>query len=815
MRLPICDFKVRKTSIVLNPLSVKLFFCCSILRHMKKLIAILFLFLAVNAFCQNKYTISGLVTDENGETLIGVNVYNSVKDAGAVTNNYGFYSLTLPEGPHEVIFSYLGYNLHKENIDLKGNIRLNVKLLPESTELDEVTITAKRPDQNISELKMSAVQLQAKTIKKIPVLLGETDIIKSIQLLPGVQTSVEGSSGFYVRGGNADQNLVLLDEATVYNPAHLFGFFSVFNNDAVKNVELFKGGIPAEYGGRLSSVLDVRMKEGSMEKFKASGGWGMITNRLILEGPLFKNKVSFIVAGRLMTTGLYLAFAKDTTARQSTIFFYDLNAKVNWAVSEKDRVYVSGYFGRDVNVFGKMFQMDYGNATGTVRWNHVYSNKLFSNLTFIYSNFNYTLGVPQGSNGFKWISDIIDYGLKNDYIYYLNPENTIKFGIQSTYHCLKPGASESIGESFINNEKFPDAYAIETGLFIGNDQIINSKLGISYGLRYSLFQNIGSATLYTYNNNYEVVDTIYYGSGKIFNMYHGWEPRLTVRYSLSDESSIKASYNRMFQYMHLASNSTATFPLDLWFMSNPNVKPQYTDQVALGYFRNFRKNTIETSIELYYKKLYDIIDFKDHAMLAANPRIEGELRRGSADAYGLELMVKKQTGKLTGWVSYTYSRSIRLVPEINFGRKYSAPFDKPHNISIVLSYDLNNHFEFSANWVYSSPIPVTVPKGGYYYGNLWIPVYSFRNAERIPGTSYHRLDFSVNYNFRMLGIENTLNLSIYNVYNRHNAFAVNFREKSLRRDMGDSDNAEALQGVDVVKTYLFPIIPAITYNFKF
>ncbi len=783
---------------------------------MKYVITVILSILMLNsAVAQTKYTVSGVVTDENGELQIGVNVYNSVKDAGTVTNEYGFYSLTLPEGPHEIIFSSIGYNVLKKPIQLTDNVRLNVKITSEVTQLDEVIVSTKQPDQNIAETRMGNVQIQAKTIKKIPVLMGETDVIKSIQLLPGVQSSVEGSSGFYVRGGNADQNLVLLDEATVYNPAHLFGFFSVFNSDAIKNVELYKGAIPAEYGGRLSSVLDVRMREGNNQKISGEGGIGMISSRLTVEGPIIKNKLSFIVSGRRTYADLFLPFATDSIARKSKIFFYDLNAKLNWIIGDNDRVYLSGYFGRDVNKFGNFFQMDYGNATGTIRWNHIYNGKLFSNVTMLYSDFSYDLGVPQGSEGFKWISHIIDYSMKADYSYYLNLNNKLNFGFQTIYHTLKPGVSKSIGESFINSIQYPNAYGIESSIFIGNEQTIGSRFGLDYGLRYTLFNNIGKATIYNYDANHMVADTSYYKSGNIFNSYSGLEPRLGIRYKINKKSSVKAGYNRMYQYMHLASNSTATFPLDLWFMSSPNVKPQRVDQVSVGYFRNFKNNIIETSAEAYYKIFDHVIDYKDHAFLVPNPYLEGELRIGTANAYGIELMVKKASGKLNGWISYTYSRVLRDVPEVNQGKIYPAPYDKPHNISVVLSYELNNRFNFSANWVYSSPIPVTVPKAGYYYGNLWIPEYSDRGAVRIPGTSYHRLDFSATYNFYLFGMESNLNLSVYNVYNRHNAFAIYFRDRSLRRDPSNPDNVNVADGVDVVKLYLFPIVPSFTLNFKF
>lgn len=784
--------------------------------EMRLLLTITFIILAVfSAGAQTRHTISGTVTDENGESLIGVNVYNSVKDAGTVTNEYGFYSLTLPEGPHEIVFSSVGYDVYKKSIILNKNIRLNARLTTEIKQLDEVTITARKPDQNITDVAMGVVQIQAKTIKKIPVLMGETDVIKAIQLLPGVQTSVEGSSGFYVRGGNADQNLVLLDEATVYNPAHFFGFFSVFNGDALKNVELYKGTIPSEYGGRLSSVLDVRMKEGNNQKFSGEGGIGLISSRLTLEGPIVKNKLSYIVSGRRTYFDLFLPFATDSMAKQSTVYFYDLNTKINWIIGENDRIYLSGYFGRDVNKFGKMFQIDYGNATCTFRWNHVYNGRMFSNLTLLYSDFSYDLGVPQGSDGFKWISHIIDYSLRAGFTYYINPDNTLNFGVQSIYHKLKPGVSIAAEGSYINNLKYPDAYGLENSVFISNEQNIGTRFGLEYGLRYTLFQNMGSATIYSYDENHEVADTSYYQSGRIFNSYSGFEPRLGIRFRLNSKSSLKAGYNHMYQYMHLASNSTATFPLDLWFMSSPNVKPQKVDQISLGYFRNFRDNIFETSVEAYYKKFDNIIDYKDHAFLIPNPLLEGELRIGEAEAYGLELMLKKASGRLNGWISYTWSRIIRDVPEINQGKKYPAPYDKPHNVYVVLSYELNKTVDLSANWVYSSAIPVTVPRGGYYYGNLWIPEYSERNGIRIPGTSYHRLDVSATFSFNTFGLASNLNLSVYNVYNHHNAFAVYFRDRSLRRDFNGSGNQNVPDGVDVIKLYLFPIVPSLSYNIKF
>jgi outer membrane receptor for ferrienterochelin and colicin len=763
------------------------------------------------AFNQEKYTLSGYVSDERGEMLPGVYVIVPNTNIGAVTNVYGFYSLTLPKATYRVRFSFISYQAKEMEVILNAARKLSVILEPEASAIDAVTITAERKDENVREITMSNVQLQAKLIRKIPNLMGEVDIIKSLQLLPGVQSSVEGSSGFYVRGGNADQNLILLDGATVYNPSHLFGFFSVFNGDAVKNIELFKGGIPPEYGGRLSSVLDVRMNEGNTQKIRVNAGVGLISSRLTIEGPVIKDKMSFILSGRRTYADLMLPFTKDTLARKSTVYFYDLNAKINYQINQNNRIFLSGYFGRDVNVFGDMFQMNFGNATGTLRWNHIYKEKLFANVTLIFSDFNYNLGTPTGVMAFKWLSHIVDYSLRNDYTFYLNPSNTLKFGVQATYHTIKPGSIEGTGSSSeIQTSLFPNTHAIESAIFLSNEQKIGSKLSLLYGFRMSLFQNIGKGTQYNYNVEYDLVDSTVYKRGDIFNTYANIEPRVNLRFTLNEQSSLKASYNRTVQYLHLASNSTATFPLDLWFMSNPNIKPQKADQIALGYFRNFMDNSVEASVELFYKKIYNAIDFKDHANLIAQEHLDGELRFGNARSYGAEFLLRKQNGRLTGWLSYAYIRTFRHIPAINYGKEFNPSYDKPHNISLVVNYEISKRFDAGLNWVYSTAIPVTVPTAGAHIGNIWAPKFSERGGVRIPGTAYHRLDLSLNYYFKTFKFESNLNLSVYNVYNRHNAFAINFRDKNLAPDSSGGET-----GVEVVKLYLFPIIPAITYNIKF
>jgi hypothetical protein len=787
---------------------------------MRKILSLAFLILIfMPAWSQKKYTVSGHISDQSGELLIGANVIVSSVNSGVASNTYGFFSLTLPEGEYELLVTYVSYANKTINIKLDKDISLDIELEAAAEKIGEVVISAERKDANVRSIETSITRLQAKDIKKITVLMGEADIIKSIQLLPGVQTSSEGSSGYYVRGGNADQNLILVDEAVLYNPSHLFGFFSVFNGDAVKNVDFMKGGFSSEYGGRLSSVLDVKMKEGNTKNISGEGGVGSISSRFTIDGPIVKDKVSFMLSGRRTYFDLFFPFLKDSVVKESTVNFYDLNAKINFNINQKNRVFVSGYFGKDVNKFGNLFAINYGNATGTIRWNHTYGGKLFSNLTFINSNYSYNLGVPAGSQSFNWLSNIVDFSLKNDYTLFLNPSNTLKFGFQTTYHTLRPGRmGEDSQNSFFINIKIPDAHGIESAIFLQNEQIIGPRLSAMYGLRISMFNNVGKGTIYDYEpgeREYTVVDTLNYKGGEIFNTYWGLEPRIGFRYLVHDRNSIKVSYNRMIQYLHLASNSTATFPLDLWFMSGPNVKPQMADQVALGYFRNFFDNSVEFSFETYYKKMYNTIDFRDHAQLIANEFLEGELRFGKSYSYGAEFLLRKQTGKLTGWISYSYSRVYRSIPEINGGERYNPAYDKPHNISVVVAYDLNRRWQLSGNWVYASAIPVTVPTGSYYYSGIKYPLYSKRGAVRIPGTDYHRMDISLTYNYKIGKLDCSSNISIYNLYNRHNAFVVYFRDKNAIDDENDKSATNDNQ-VEVIKLYLFPVVPAVTFiNVKF
>ncbi|HMQ86911.1 MAG TPA: TonB-dependent receptor [Flavilitoribacter sp.] len=757
---------------------------------------------------ETKFTLSGHVSDAgSGEELIGANIFEPVSGAGAVTNLYGFYSLTLPAGRYRLEFSYIGYSSRMLDVNLTENRTLNVEIGEAPISVDEVVVTAEREDRNVESVAMSKEKLSIEKIRTIPVVFGEVDLIKAIQLLPGVQTVGEGQSGFFVRGGGSDQNILLLDEAPVYNASHLLGFFSVFNADAIKDVQLYKGGIPASYGGRLSSVLDIRMKDGNNKQFSGSGGIGTISSRLTLEAPIVKDKGSFIVSGRRTYVDAFLPlFANnDSTLKDSKLYFYDLNLKANYQLSEKDRLFLSGYFGRDV--FGASnARVEWGNGTGTLRWNHIFSNKLFSNLTFIYSDFDYAISQEDNVEGFKWDSKIRDLSAKFDFNYFLNPKNSIKFGYQGIRHSFSPGYARGTGsETIYNSLKLPETTSLEHGVYIENEQEISPSLSASYGIRASLFQNLGKATVYHYNENYQVTDSTTYGAGKVYNSYFNVEPRVGLRLKIDDDKSVKASYNRMVQYMQLASNSQSSSPLDIWFPSSPNVKPQIADQVALGYFQNFRNNTYETSIEVYYKKTRNAVDFKDYAELLLNEYLEGELRFGEARAYGAEFLIRKNKGKLTGWIGYTLSKSERRIKEINKGNWYNTDYDKTHDVAVVMTYELNKRSSFSLNWVYGTGAPTTFPTGRLYYNGEVIPVYSDRNAYRMP--DYHRMDVSYILKNREKPGRKLfwdLNFSIYNVYNRHNPYTITFKEDS---EKPGETYAE--------KTYLFPVLPSVTWNFHF
>jgi outer membrane cobalamin receptor len=774
-----------------------------------------------------KYSLSGTIKDStNGEVMIGAAVFVKEIKNGVAANDYGFFSISLPKGTYTIVISSLGYNSYEKVIELNSNITLNVSMAEEIKNAGEVIVTGERPDQNVQDTKMSNIRMDVKQIKKLPALFGEVDIIKNIQMLPGISVAGEGNTGLYVRGGGADQNLILIDEAPVYNPSHLFGMFSVFNSDALKSAEIYKGGIPAQYGGRLSSLLDIRTKDGNAKKLTVSGGIGLISSRLTIQGPLIKDKCSFIISGRRTYADLFLKLAdaaklvnadKRRQIHNAKLYFYDLNAKINYKINSKNQIFLASYFGKDVLQAGGLqaFGLDWSNATGTLRWNHVYGSRLFSNSTLIYSNYNYNLGITSGANGFRWEANLKEGALKQDYTYFLNPNNELTFGFNVSYKTYNPGKFIP-GDDNTTFKKFSlqPYHSLDEALFLSNKQKFTKRISVEYGLRYTFFQNIGKDTVTYYNGQPDASTVAYtkaYKSFQTIKNYGGFEPRVSGRYLLNDRSSIKASYNRTLQFIHLLYNSASPLPTSQWVPSTPNIKPQKADQVALGYFRNFKENKYEASVEGYYKYFYNTLDFKDNANIIANKNIETEIRRGKGWSYGLEFFLRKNTGKFTGWISYTWSKTQFKIPDINEGRTYYASYDRRHNLNLVGSYDISERVNISANWVFGSGRPITLPVQKYQFGNNY-PVYiPERNNYRI--APYDRFDIAATiYRKKKEGRKNesSWNFSIYNLYARKNPFTVYTQDQTDSK--GNSLNNGQKQ---VVMLYLFTIIPSVTYNFKF
>jgi hypothetical protein len=765
-----------------------------------------FAFQVIDVQAQQKFTISGTIEDaSNGEELIGASILVVELSTGGTTNVYGFYSVTIPQGTYTVVISYLGYQPVTKNLLLDKSTTINVELEPETTTLQEVVVTSEREDVNVQSTQMSVNKLEMKEIESIPVVFGEKDVIKTIQLLPGIKSS-EGGGGFFVRGGSADQNLILLDEAPVYNASHLLGFFSVFNSDAIKGLSIYKGHIPAEYGGRASSVLDIKMNDGNSKKFNASGGIGLISSRLTLEAPIVKDKGSFILSGRRTYLDLFLKLSNDKDISKSILYFYDLNAKANYQLGDKDRVFVSGYFGRDKFGFGNQFGFDWGNSTATVRWNHLFNDKLFLNTTALFSDYNYKVeidGDEGKNNGFKIISAIQDISLKEDFEYYISPANTLKFGATAARHKFVPGEIIPESNSSINSIKLQEKFAWEAAAYISDDMELSKKLKLNAGLRYSWFTQVGPGDIFTYDEDGDVINVETYGDGEKVKTYAGFEPRVGLTYVLNDQSSVKTSYGRNRQYLHLVSNSTSGTPIDLWIPSSNNVKPQIADQYALGYFRNFNDNKYESSVEVYYKDMQNQVDYKTGAELVFNENVESQLLFGKGRSYGAEFFLKKKVGDFSGWVSYTWSRTEREFEGVDFGSVYPASWDRTHDVSVVGIYKANAKWTLSATFVYRTGDAVTYPVGKYEVDGETINLYATRNDNRLP--AYHRLDLGATKVIKnSKKYESSLSFSIYNAYARKNAFQINFEE--------DPDNPEKTQAV---KISLFSILPSITYNFKF
>ena len=764
------------------------------------------LMIAPVGMSQDNFTLSGYIRDaSSGESLIGATVYVKQLNSGTVSNAYGFYSLTLPKGSYELGFTYIGYSPLRKSVDIQGDVTLSIDLELQSEALEEVIIQAERADHNIRSATMGVDKLTPKEIKSIPVILGEQDVLKTIQLLPGVRGGNEGGTGFHVRGGGADQNLILLDEAPVYNAGHLLGFFSVFNSDAINDFTLYKGNAPSNYGGRLSSVLDVRMKEGNVKKTAISGGLGLISSRLTIETPIVKDKSSLMISGRRTYADLLLNLTDNSALKNTTLYFYDLNAKANYRINDNNRLFISGYLGQDVcrmvQVNNSGTRMNFGNITASARWNHVFdSKKLFSNTTFIYSKYSYLVGVSSKNIS----SSIEDYNFKEDFSYFPSPSNSVKFGVNIMRHTFRPGEISNEGSEPVS-KPMNDKYALECGAYVSHEAKIGHRFALEYGLRFSSFSLMGPGIFYTYNPNGEVIDSASYGNSMVVKTYTGFEPRISGSFTISSSSSFKASYARNRQYIHLVSNSTSTSNFDIWQPSTTNVLPEVADQFALGYFKNFDNNQYEASVEAYYKYLQHQIEYRDGANVLFSSDVEREYVYGKGQAYGLELYLKKKQGKLTGWISYTLGRTERRFDQINNGKAFAAKYDRTHDISVVGIYSFTKRLSVSGSWVYYTGNAVTYPCGKYYIQDITTPLYSERNAQRMP--DYHRLDLGLTLEGKHNDekrVKSTWNFSIYNAYARSNPYTINFRSDEL-----NPDRTVAIQ------SSMFSIVPAITYNFKF
>ena len=759
--------------------------------------------LCFGAFSQQKYTLSGTISDASGgENLAAAVLLFQNTSYSAISNSYGFYSITIPEGEYTVSVKYLGYQDQLIQTSLHSNQVLNLKLNAVSYQLQHVEVYVDRSNQNISSVDMGNVKISPRQIESIPVLFGERDLIKTLQLLPGIKAAAEGNSGFYVRGGGIDQNLILLDEAPVYNASHLLGFFSVFNSEAIRDVNMMKGSIPAEYGGRASSVLDIRMKEGNMSNYQTTGSIGLISSNLSFEGPVKKDVSSFMVSARRTYADLFLKIAPDKDLRTSQMYFYDLNMKVNFKLGNNSRLYVSGYLGRDKFRLKDQVGYEWGSKTATVRLNHTFSEKLFSNSSFIFSNYIYQLD-NSGNSDVLIGSRIQDFNLKQDFSWYLNSNNTLKFGANLIDHKIVPGEIKAKPGSLYNSLAVRPRNAIESALYVSNLQDVLPRLKLYYGLRLALFTNVGPGDFYRFDSNGNLIQTTSYEHFKIAKTQGGLEPRLALNYQLSNNDALKASFNHIDQFIHLLSNSTSTNPNDVWLPSSENVKPQIADQWSLGYFRNSNENKYEGSIETYYKNLQNQIEYKNGADLIFNSTVEAELVFGRGWAYGTEFLFRKNTGKLTGWVGYTWSKTMRQFDQINNGKAFPARQDRRHDFSVVGMYDIGPKLKFSVVWVFNTGNAVTFPNGKYEIDGQTVGYYTERNGYRMP--DYHRLDLGLTWIRKQTAkYESSWNFSVYNAYGRENAYYISFRQNEINPEL-----------TEAVQISLFKLIPSVSYKFKF
>lgn len=818
----------------------------TIFAGVKKLLFFLFIVSHYQSFGQN-FSISGTIKDaKNGETVAGAVVFLKEINKAASSNQYGFFSLTAPKNKYTLVFSYLGYKSITQEIVLDKNISLSIAFSSDENNLDEVEVTTKGGNDNVKNTQMGTVSLDMTEIKKIPAFMGEVDILKTIQLLPGVKNAGDGNTGFYVRGGGPDQNLILLDEAPIYNASHLMGFFSVFNGDAIKNVNLIKGGMPAQYGGRLSSVLDIQMKDGNNQNFEVDGGIGVIASRITLQGPIIKNKCSFIVSGRRTYVDvLAKPFIEKSDFKGTSYHFYDLNGKINYIINDKNRVFLSGYFGRDKFLFKSdednfSTKIPWGNASASLRWNHIFSSKLFANAALIFTNYDFSFIASDQDFEATIKSGITDYTAKYDLNYFPNSRHTLKAGFNYIFHTFVPtSVSAKQGSTVFDLGKTIKLYAHDAAVYISDDWDITQKIKLNAGLRFGNFTQVGPFNRYVKDFTGKVVDTVSYSQGEVVANYNGLEPRISARYSLNPSSSLKAAYTRNFQYIHLATISSVSLPTDVWMPCTELIKPQESNQYAIGYFKNFKENKFETSVEAYYKTMSNQIEYKEGAQPSDNvfDNPDNAFTYGKGWAYGAEFFVKKRTGKFTGWIGYTLSWTWRQFTEINYGQKFLAKYDRRHDASVVITYDPNKRWNFGMVWVYGTGNRGTLPNGFFIYEGSLSNDYGLRNSYQfIP---YHRMDVNISYTpnrskklekrrkvlvekYKQEGkdtsnivltkkcfrnFSNSFTLSVFNVYNRYNPYFIYLTRR------GDFTNGSLTVGARQVS--LFPILPSLTWNFKF
>lgn len=750
------------------------------------------------------FSVYGTVSDQQtGESLTGATILiESSKNAGTITNSYGYYSILVPQGQYKLRVQFIGYDSKEFYVTVHENKLVDIELVEKPVQLDNITVRGEKPDRNISSIEMGSTKFSPRQIENVPVLFGEADILKTIQLMPGVKSAGEGNSGFFVRGGGIDQNLILLDEAPVYNASHLLGFFSVFNSEAIRDATLSKGLIPAEYGGRASSVLDIKMKEGNLKDCSLTGSVGLISSNLTWEGPIKKDKSSFMISGRRTYADMFLKLSPNEDLSNTSLYFYDLNMKTNFKINERNRLYLSTYFGRDNFGFSDRFGFDWGSRTGTIRLNHIFNERLFLNSSFIYSNYSYDIDL-RGTSEVTMRSKIRDLNLKEDFIFYKNAQSTLKYGANIIYHNFVPGEIIPGENSAYNALKITDRKAIESAFYFSNNKVSSSRLKLYYGLRLALFTNIGPGEFYVLDGDGEVRDTITYNKFKLVKTQGGLEPRLGFNYLINHSTSLKGSATRIYQFVHLLSNSTTSTPTDVWLPSSDNVKPQIADQVSLGLFKNFNKNRFESSLEAYYKQLYNQIDYKNGADLIFNSTVESELVFGKGWSYGAEFLFKKNYGKLNGWITYTWSKTMRQFDDINDGVAFPARHDRTHDLAIVGMYKISEKITVSANWVYSTGDAVTFPSGKYEIDGQTAGYYTERNGYRMPDT--HRLDLGLTWvRKKNRRFESSWNFSVYNAYAHENPYYIYFQE---------SEDQPGTQ--EAVQVSLFKIVPSVSYKFKF